>query len=81
MNLNFVQDGCKRVLFQHNIASGEVRGRRKGAELGDGGMNAKLIKMFPLEKNHMQVLLTSTADISPVQMVDKISLHVSTRNF
>ena len=81
MNLNFVQDGCKQVLFQHNIASGQVRGRRKGAELGDGGMNAKLIKMFPLEKNHMQVLLTSTADISPVQMVDKISFHVSTRNF
>lgn len=80
MNLNFFQDGCKRVLFQHNIASGEVRGRRKGAELGDGGMNAKLIKMFPLEKNHMQVLFTSTADISCVQMVDKISLHVSTRN-
>ena len=41
-------------------------------------MNAKLIKMFPLEKNHMQVLFTSTADISCVQMVDKISLRVST---
>lgn len=60
---------------------GGVGGRRKGAVLGDGGMNAKRIKIFSLEKNHMQVLFTSTADISCVQMVDEISLHVSTRNF
>ena len=59
---------------------GGLGGWRKGAELGDGGVNAKLIKMFPLEKNHGQVLFTSTADISCVQMVDEISLHVSTRN-
>lgn len=65
---------------------GEVRGEEAREEEGcrvEGWrvMNAKLIKMFPLEKNHMQVLFTSTADISCVQMVDKISLHVSTRNF
>lgn len=60
---------------------GRLAGRRKGAELGNGGMNPKLLKMFPLEKNHMQALFTSTADISRVQMVDEISLHVSTRNF
>lgn len=60
---------------------GGIGGRRKGAVLGDGGMNAKRIKIFSLEKNHMQVLFTSTADISCVQMVDEISLHVSTRNF
>lgn len=68
--------------MQHCSAGGEVKGGggRKGAELGDGGINPELIKMFPLEKNHMQVLFTSTADISCVQMVDEISLHVSTRN-
>lgn len=59
---------------------GKLGERRKGAELADGGMNPKLLKMFPLEKNHMQVLFTSSADISCVQMVDEISLHVSTRN-
>lgn len=59
---------------------GRLGERRKGAELADGGMNPKLLKMFPLEKNHMQVLFTSSADISCVQMVDEISLHVSTRN-
>ena len=69
--------GGSESFLSTTLLAGRLGGRRKGAELGDGGMNAKLIKMFPLEKNHMQVLFTSSADISPVQMVDKISLHVS----
>ena len=72
--------GASESFFSTTLLVGRLGERRKGAELEDGGMNPKLLKMFPLEKNHMQVLFTSSADISCVQMVDEISLHVSTRN-
>lgn len=70
-NLNFFKMGASESFFSTTLLVGRLGGRRKGAELGDGGMKPTLIKMLPLEKNHMQVFFTSTADISHVQMVDE----------